>query len=102
MVEQEVSLPFLHDLFAIEFKDERIQILSGVDPPQLKLKNNWRVSFSVSCHCGTLALLYIDIDKGKSVDEVRKATPQLLKGLSAQADQFQRMSCDLHRKMRLR
>lgn len=102
MEEQEVSLSFLHDLFANALQDERIQILRGIKPPHFKEVGAWRVSFSVSCQCNTSALLYIDINKGKSVVEVQEAIPELLKGLSAQADQFQQMPCDLHQKMRIR
>ena len=103
MPDQEtVSLPFLRDLFLEQLQDPRIQILTDVDPPHLRIDDRWRVLFSVRCDCGTSALLYLDVGKDKSAENVREATPQLLKGLSSQADQFQRMPCDLHQKMRLR
>ena len=99
---EEVSSPLLHQLFEERLQDPRIRLRKDMDPPHLRVKDRWRVFFSVGCECGTSALLYLDVTKDKSAAEVREATPQLLKGLSAQADQFQEMPCDLHKKMSLR
>ncbi len=98
----EVNLPLLQQLFEEQLQDSRVQLLKDIDLPHLKTEDQWRVIFSVKCECGTSALLYLDVSKTKTAEEVRKATPQLLQGLSAQADQFQRMPCDLHKKMSLK
>ena len=99
---EEVSLPLLHRLFEERLEDSRIRLLKNLNPPHLSVEDRWRVFFSVRCECGTSALLYLDVNKDKSAAEVEAAAPQLLNGLSAQADQFQRMPCDLHKKMALR
>ena len=95
-------MPFLEDLFLTHLSDPRLRLRRGLDPPRLKAADRWRVFFTVACDCGTSALLYLDVSKDRSAQEVREALPRLLGTLSAQADQFQRMPCDLHRKMRLR
>ena len=100
--EDEISLALLHDLFENALEDSRISLRRKLAPPQMAAEDRWRVFFSTQCRCGISALLYVDIMKDKSANDVREAAPALLDVLSKQADQFYRMPCDLHRKMHLR
>ena len=100
--EDKTSLALLHDLFESALEDSRISLRRKLAPPHMAAEDRWRVFFSTKCRCGISALLYIDINKEKSAAEIREAAPGLLDVLSRQADQFYRMPCDLHRKMRLR
>ncbi len=60
-----------------------------------------KVFFSVTCECGTAALLSVEISHDKTVDEVKDALPSLVGRLEGQARSFRDMTCDIHRRMRM-
>ena len=59
-----------------------------------------KVFFSVRCHCGTAALLSIEVAKSKTLSQVRVALPGLVEHLNTKAQQFSNMSCETHQLMR--
>ncbi|MCH7552956.1 MAG: hypothetical protein IIC82_03030 [Chloroflexi bacterium] len=99
---QDVTLAFLHDLFESLLEDPRISVRKGLKVPHLETDDQWRVFFTAKCSCEVSALLYLDVSKDKTADEVREAMPRLLDLLGKQTDQFLSMPCDLHAKMRMR
>ena len=60
-----------------------------------------KVFFSARCHCETVALLSVEVARGKTLYEVKRALPSLVSKLESQAESFYGMSCDIHRVMRL-
>ena len=60
-----------------------------------------KLFFSVSCDCGTSAILSVEVSKEKTPVEIENAIPSLADGLKRQASAFRSMSCDLHTRMRL-
>ena len=60
-----------------------------------------KVFFSVRCECGTAALLSVEVAKSKTLSQVGKALPGLVKHLKAKSQQFSSMSCDVHTRMRI-
>ena len=57
--------------------------------------------FSTRCDCGTAALLSVEIDRNKTLEEVTAALPSLVDRLEMQCKSFHDMSCDAHRKMQI-
>ena len=52
-------------------------------------------------HCGTTALLSVELAEDKTLDEVRRAVPELSARLQNQAKRFAEMPCGLHQRMRM-
>ncbi len=98
----ELRLSDLHDLFAAALHDPRVQLQRGLSPKHMAVEDRWRVFFSAKCRCGVSALLYVDISKDRTRAEIEEKMGSLLAGLSAQADQFYRMPCEMHQRMQLR
>ena len=63
-------------------------------------RNFHKVFFSVRCDCGTAALLSLEVDKAKSLSQVKGVLPGLLQHLKSKAQQFNNMSCEMHGKLR--
>ncbi len=60
-----------------------------------------KVFFSARCDCGTSALLSVEVAGEKTMAEVREALPSLVDRLVKQERAFERMSCELHTRMRM-
>ena len=60
-----------------------------------------KVFFKAGCKCGTSALLSVEVDGDKTLDEIEAALPSLVERIESQADAFSKMSCDVHQQMRL-
>ncbi len=59
-----------------------------------------KVYFSVSCDCGTAALLSLEVAKSKTLAQVEEVLPGLVQHLKGKVGQFQAMSCEIHAAMR--
>ena len=59
-----------------------------------------KVFFSISCRCGTAALLSVEVAKSKSLSQVEAVLPSLVKHLKSKGKQFSSMSCEMHARMR--
>ncbi len=58
-----------------------------------------KVFFSISCDCGTAALLSVEVAQSKTESEIKQALPSLVGRLESQARAFRSMPCDMHRRM---
>ena len=59
-----------------------------------------KVFFSVRCHCGSAALLSVEVAMSKSLSQTVEALPSLLGHLKTKAQQFTDMSCEMHTRLR--
>ena len=60
-----------------------------------------KVFFKAGCECGTSALLSVEVDGDKTLDQIEAVLPSLVKRIESQADAFSKMSCDAHQQRRL-
>ena len=59
-----------------------------------------KVYLSVSCDCGTAALLSLEVAKSKTRAQVEEVLPGLVQHLKGKVGQFRAMSCEMHTAMR--
>ena len=55
--------------------------------------------FAARCKCGTAGLLSVEVAREKTLAQVEKALPELVRRLESQAKSFYAMSCDVHQRM---
>ncbi len=60
-----------------------------------------KLFFATRCSCKTVGLLSIEVARSKTLDEVKRAMPELVKRLGAQARAFRAMPCEVYTRMRL-
>ena len=79
--------------------------------PSLSLLRGFKMDFSgnqdfhkvylaAKCHCGTAALLSVEVAMDKTLSQVRDAMPSLLENLQTKVTMFRNMSCEMHGRMR--
>ena len=60
-----------------------------------------KVFFAVRCDCGTAGLLSVEVAPDKTVEEMRRAAPELARRLLLQSESFHAMPCEMHAMMRM-
>ncbi len=98
----QAGLEEIQDLLREAITDEpTLTILKGFKLDFSANRDFHKVFFSVRCECGTAALLSVEVAKSKTLPQVGKALPGLVKHLKAKSWQFSNMSCDMHTRMRI-
>lgn len=100
-----VSLPVpleeIHSLLGEAASDESgLALLKGFKLDFSGNKDFHKVFFSVSCKCGTAALLSVEISRSKTLPEIEESLPSLVGHLKSRAQQFKAMPCEMHTQMR--
>ena len=91
----------LQDLLLTELpKSANLRPLKGFKLDFSGNKGFTKIFFSVPCDCETAALISVEIDEGKSDQEIHEALPFLTKKLTRQEDLFRSMDCSMHSMMR--
>ena len=57
--------------------------------------------YSARCECGTAALLSVEVASDKTLANVNLVLPELIRRLESQAESFYRMSCEVHKTLRM-
>ena len=60
-----------------------------------------KVFFAARCDCGTAGLLSVEVAPDKTVEEMRRAAPELARRLLLQSESFHAMPCEMHAMMRM-
>lgn len=101
-LENTVTLAEVRALFRDATADD--PSLTPLDGFKLDFSGNHgfhKVFFSVSCHCGTAALLSVEVATAKTRDQIQQNLDELTGNLKDKALRFRNMSCDMHARMRL-
>ena len=99
--EQSLSLDEIHSLFKVAIaSEEGITLLKGFKLDFSGTRDFHKVYFSVRCHCGTTALLSVEVAKSKTRSQIIEVLPGLVQHLKTKVQQFKGMSCELHARMR--
>ena len=100
-VDAPVSLKQVVDLFQGAVPDElALTLLKGFKLDFSGNQDFHKVFFSARCHCGTVALLTVEVAKSKTLPQTRQALPGLVQHLRTKAQMFRSMSCDMHARIR--
>lgn len=75
--------------------------LLGLKTRSLENSPSHKVFFAVSCHCTTNAVLSVEVDRAKTIEQVKEALPALKQQLYRQASKFNELPCEMHLKMRV-
>ncbi len=98
---QPASLEEVHSLFQEAVaEDTSLSLLKGF---KLDFSGNagfHKVYMAVRCHCGTAALLSVEVAEDKTLPQVEEAMPSLVHNLQAKATMFRSMTCEMHARMR--
>ena len=60
-----------------------------------------KVFFARHCDCGTAALLSVEVEPTKTIEDIRRALPSLVDTLGRKSKAFDQMGCEGHRAMRI-
>ncbi len=60
-----------------------------------------KVFFAARCDCGTAGLLSVEVSPEKTLEELKRAVPELARRLLLQAESFYSMPCEAHAGMRM-
>ena len=60
-----------------------------------------KVFFARHCDCGTAALLSVEVEQTKTIDDIKRALPSLVDTLGRKSKAFEQMGCESHRAMRM-
>ena len=100
-VDAPVTLEQVHELFQGAVPDEpALTLLKGFKLDFSGNRDFHKVFFSARCHCGTVALLTVEVAKSKTLPQTEQALPSLVQHLRNKAQTFRSMSCEMHTRMR--
>ena len=81
-------------------EDPAIALLQGFKVDFSGNRDFHKVYLALRCQCGTAGLLSVEVDRAKTLQQVREAMPSLLENLQVKARMFTQMSCEMHTRMR--
>ena len=95
------TLEEIHGLFQHAVADDAsLSLLKGFKMDFSGNPDFHKVYLAVRCHCGTAALLSVEVAMEKTFADVEKAMPSLLENLQIKVTMFRNMSCEMHGRMR--
>ena len=81
-------------------EDSGMRLLRGFKPNLSGTMGVHKVFVAASCECGTAAVLSVEVEQGKSRQEVEEALPRLVEQLRFREQAFRKMPCTAHAQMR--
>ena len=96
-----ISVEDIHGLFLeATAGEERLSLLKGFRFGSHDNPESHKVFFSVSCDCGTSALISVEVIRSKTLPQFKEALPDLVNHVRSRVVQFTAMTCDMHASMR--